>query len=272
MEDSRGRAPSATLRVSTLVAGAANAGLGVILFFAPRWSAQRIPWKVTAFMAMTIGAYALGNAWMAFVAVRAGTWSRAFPLLLYVWAFGGSELGVVIWFRHVFKGGAQLAWPYLVALALTVLAALVGLFELARSRPALRPADERPNPVRIQAQVTAFVVALAFLAAVAIGHPHSGTTRTIFPEVLSPFTIRVFGTFYLSLAVGAAAVWWIKRLPVTIAFIRGGLGILVPTLGAGLVYIGRFDFSAHPGQVVYLGAYAFVLVMSVVALGRTRVG
>src|SRR6185369_5845666 len=97
-------------------------------------------------------------------------------------------------------------------------------------------------------------------------HPHAGTTLRIFPEVLTQFTIRVFGAFYLSLALGALTAWLIGRLEAVTVLMQVGIGITVPTLAAAVVFIGRFRFSEHPGHLFYVGAYVGVLVLSILAL------
>ena len=53
--------------------------LGLIVFVVPGWSAHHFPWKVSPFVAMTIGSYLLGSAWMAGVI---HTWT--FALVTYL--------------------------------------------------------------------------------------------------------------------------------------------------------------------------------------------
>jgi len=56
---------SLTSRWLTRIITVAYLLLGLIMFVARSWSAHHFPWKVSPFVAMTIGSYLLGSAWMA---------------------------------------------------------------------------------------------------------------------------------------------------------------------------------------------------------------
>ena len=51
-----------------------------------------------------------------------------------------------------------------------------------------------------------FVAFVAFLALVALVRPGAAASRRIFPEPLSPFTVRAFGAFYLSLGIATLSI------------------------------------------------------------------
>jgi hypothetical protein len=59
------------------------------------------------------------------------------------------------------------------------------------------------------------------------------------------------------------AVVFVRRLTPLLAHMEGGIGITVPILVASLVYLDVFDFGAHPGQWIYLGAYVVFLLVAI---------
>jgi hypothetical protein len=96
---------------------------------------------------------------------------------------------------------------------------------------------------------------------VAIVRPSAAVGGHVFPEDMTPLTVRTFGVYFLTLVLGAVAVVVVRRLTPLLAHMEGGIAITVPILAASLVYLDVFDFGAHPGQWIYLGAYvAFLLV------------
>ena len=54
---------SNTSRLLTYLTGILYAILGFLLFFLPEQLAPVFAWKVTPFMAMTIGGWCIGNVW-----------------------------------------------------------------------------------------------------------------------------------------------------------------------------------------------------------------
>lgn len=70
---------SLTSRWLTRVIAVAYLLLGLIMFVVPGWSAHHFPWKVSPFVAMTIGSYLLGSAWMAGVIQHTWTFARVYP-------------------------------------------------------------------------------------------------------------------------------------------------------------------------------------------------
>ena len=97
--------------------------LGAFLFFLPEQLAPVFAWKVTAFMTMTIGAWCLGNAWLAWISARRWEWRLVYSALIYLWLFGIFEMGVVIAFRAKLQLVHPIAWLYLAALTVNVLTA-----------------------------------------------------------------------------------------------------------------------------------------------------
>jgi hypothetical protein len=254
----------------TLLLAITSGALGLVLFFAPGWSAPRFAWKVSPFVTMTIGAWCLGNAWTAAWALAHPRWQESLPMLMYLWIFGLSEAGVALAFRHLVPLGNVLTWPYLIVIGVNVLAAVAGIVDAARTRAldAARQGDRTPG--WLEFMIVGFVLFVALLAVVGLLHPASGTTRREFPEVLSSFTIRAFGAFYLSLSLAAAFAAALRRLDPVLTYGGGGWGLALIITVATFVYIGVFDIGDHPLQLVYIGAYVFFLVVAGLVLYRYR--
>ena len=98
---------SLTSRWLTRVIAVTYLLLGLIMFVVPGWSAHHFPWKVSPFVAMTIGSYLLGSAWMAGIIQHTWTFARVYTLLLYLWLFGVLETVVVIIHRDKLPAGGR---------------------------------------------------------------------------------------------------------------------------------------------------------------------
>ena len=253
---------------------ACYAVLGAVLYVAPEWAAREFPWKVSEFVAMTMGGWCLGNAVMAWLAARDWQWSTVRPLLVYLWSFSVLEVVVLVWFRDLFRAGEVMTWPYVATLALGVAAAVIGVADWLRRRPLAVRTDDPRAPAWFRVLAILFVVAVGYLAVVAILDADAGRTRNVFPEELSPFTLRAFGVFFLSIVVGTLPLVAAQTLTIrpTLAYGWGGVGLIVPITIAAFLYLDRFDFSDHPRQSVYIGAYvaAFVALMPLLAWGHRR--
>jgi hypothetical protein len=131
---------SVTSRWLTRAIAATYLLLGLIMFAVPGWSAHHFPWKVSPFVAMTIGSYCSAvPGWQASSSTH-GHLPRVYALLLYLWLFGVLETVVVIIHRDKLAAGAALTVPYLITLGLAVVAALAGLADWRRRRPLLQGA------------------------------------------------------------------------------------------------------------------------------------
>src|SRR5919201_7083282 len=104
---------SSTSRLLTRISAAAFAVVGLVLFVAPTWAASRFAWKVSDFVAMTIGGWCLGTAFVAWVAAREWVWGHVFALLLYLWCFAVFEVIVLVAFRDRIPFDEVMTWPYL---------------------------------------------------------------------------------------------------------------------------------------------------------------
>ena len=186
-------------------------------------------------------------------------------------SFAVLETVVLVWFRDKLRLDGALTWPYLVMLGLGLAAAGRGVVDAAeapgRSRrwPTETPRCRRACAGRCSPS-SCSSASWACSDFVATGF---GTSRKVFPEPLSAFTLRAFAAFYLSMAVGALTLLPSDCRPDG-DLMRAGMGLIVPITLAAVVSIGRFDFSAHPGQAAYIAAYVVVGVAVVVVLPRLR--
>lgn len=247
--------------------------LGALLFFLPEQLAPVFAWKVTAFMTMTIGGWCLGNASQAFFAARRWDWNRVYPALIYLWVFGVGELTVLYLFRDKLVLIHPIAWLYLIPLIVNMVAALVGVIDVLRTQPA----RESPGSITDSfqyARLIGFVVFVGFLGVYGctaqIGAP--GTNGGIFPEIMSLFTLRSFGVFYLSLAAGAVPLLWDRDLKPFLNYGFLAFGLISFITAAAFAYIRLFDFAAKPGGLIYFGVYLAVGIVFLLFFRKSVTG
>lgn len=239
--------------------------LGAILFVFPEQIAPVFAWKVSAFVTMTIGGWCLGNAWLAFLAARRWQWDLVYSTLAYLGLFGVLESGVAFLFREKLQLAHPIAWLYLVTLSVNLLLTLLMLVEYPRLRLNLT-SDGAPVSRLLRGLNLIFIAFVAFLGYYGLTAKIGdfGTNGGIFPEIISLFTLRSFGAFYFSLALGVIPLLWAKSAKSYLShgFLSSGL-LLFITLAA-LASLRIFDFRAHPSQMIYIGTY--LVVGGVVAL------
>src|SRR5262245_22445835 len=90
---------SAVSRALTTASGAAFAVRGGVRVVARAGASTRFGWGVSAFVAMTIGGWCLGTAWVAWVGLRNRPWAASRGALVYLWSFSVLESLVLVWFR-----------------------------------------------------------------------------------------------------------------------------------------------------------------------------
>ena len=257
-------------RAVLALAVAAYVATGIPLFFAPSWSSERFAWKVSPFVAMTAGAWCLGTAVFAAWAVAGRRWEPIRPCIFYVLSFGATQLGVALYESDLLRTDVALAWPYLLALGLSVVGGVLAVID---GRHHLGP-DWRPGGVRapqiLRTVDVVFVAFVWFLAAVAFWAPERATNGAIFPEPLSLFSLRAFGVFYLSLGIGFVVLAADRRADALVVGMWCGVALVVPILAATIVYADSFDLSAHPGQLAYPTAYVVALVGAITILTWER--
>ncbi|HLF73583.1 MAG TPA: hypothetical protein VI524_04525 [Anaerolineales bacterium] len=250
---------SNTSRFLTYLIALLYAILGLLLFFLSEQFAPVFAWKVTPFMTATMGGWCLGNAWSAFFTARRWDWKLVYPALIYLWAFGISELAVLAAFRDKLLLQHPIAWLYLAAIGLNALAAVAGIYEWLRFRPGREtfgPPARRFHYFLLSAFVL-IVASLAFYGLYArIGDV--GTNGGVFPEIMSLFTLRAFAAFYLSLSVSAAVLLRERNLAPMLHYGFSSYMLVLAITAAIFLYFDLFDFSTHPGQYIYVGAYFLV--------------
>lgn len=247
--------------------------VGLVMVVFPAWSADHFAWKVPPFVAMTLGAYLLGNAWIAAVAQHTWTLFSVYSSLLYLWLFGVLETAVVLIHRDTLITGAVLTLPYLIMLGLTVIAAVTGCAQWIRRRPPLRSGGVA-MPGLVRGLQAAFVIVVGFIAAVVLYGPASAHDARYFPVPLTSFTLGALGVFYLSLSLSVLSMLTQPGTATLATYLRGTIVLLVVIVIATLLYLGSFHFSGHPRRIVYLGTYLVVLAgtIAIMAWHHRRAG
>jgi hypothetical protein len=261
--------PALTVFLYLLTAG--YAVTGAILYFAPAWASANFAWRISPFVAMTLGGWCLGNAWLALTIARRRNWPAMLPSILYLALFGLFEAAVLTSFRERVLLASPLAWIYLATVAATAVFAVVALIEGWRKRPVLATIGRRTGALSF-ALTLAFIVLVGFLGLYGLLAVEGmrGLNASIFPEVLTPFSLRAFGAFYLTLALAVVPILWTRGLGNILNHGYAAYGLLVMITIAAIVFIGQFDFAARPTQIVYIGIY--VLVGTVVGIYLLRYG
>jgi hypothetical protein len=263
---------SNTSRALTYSLALLYAVLGLTLFVLPEQMAPVFAWKVTGFMTMTIGAWCMGNAVLAFLSARRWAWEVVYSSLVYLWAFGITESLVVLLFRGKLQLGHPIASLYLATLVVNVLAAAVGAADWMRLRPQRSGTDAITGLRRwFPIGFVLFVGGLGLYGLLAqIGD--LGTNGEIFPEIMSLFTLRSFGAFYLSLAISVVPLIFERNAAAPLHHALAALGLVVFITIAALVYLRVFNLGEHPYQLVYFAAYLVSGSLQVLLLLRYGIG
>jgi hypothetical protein len=233
--------------------------LGAVLFLMPEQLAPSFAWNVTAFMTMTIGGWCLGNAWMAFICAVRWDWKRIYPSMLYLWLFGISQVLVVASFRDKLKLEHPLAVLYLLTLAVNIICTLVTSLDRVRVRSSHAFSGQSLTLAQ-RLPTFGFVLFVGFLGFYGVTAPLGapGTNGGIFPEIMSAFTLRSFGAFYLCLALAVIPLFREKNPQTLLHHAFAAYGLIFFITLAAFVYIHLFDFIARPGGLAYFGAYLIV--------------
>ena len=242
-------------------------GFGGLLFLAPAWAAERFPWTITPFVAMTIGGWCLGVTTFSWIGGRHGPLGTMLPVLAFVWLFGLSEIVVVFVDKPAFRVDTPLAVPYILSLALTLASGGFGLLEIVHRRRAGEPLHGE-GPERVTRATTlalaVVAVALALLAVVVAFADTVGpaTSGKIFPEPVTLFTVRAFAALNLSMALAAlvAAIGGSRSASAWLAL--AAIFLIAPTLLAAFANLGAFDIGSRPLGVLYVGGYAVLLALA----------
>ncbi|MBC7876952.1 MAG: hypothetical protein H7Y59_07250 [Anaerolineales bacterium] len=248
--------------------------LGALLFFLPESLASGFAWKVTPFMTMTIGAWCLGNAWLAYVSARRWDWQLVSTSLLYLWLFGITECVVLLLFRSKLVLSEFTGWMYFFTLGVNLITAVVGIADWLRLKPTLRAEEPQlAGLIKILPIGAVLFTGSIGLFGLLVPLGFMGTNnKEIFPEVMTSFTLRAFASFYFSLAMAVIPLLKYPNLRLFMNHLYGASGFLLTVTAAAFAYIGLFDFAAHPVQLVYIGAYVVVAIMVGFALLKYGTG
>jgi hypothetical protein len=241
---------SSALRMWLYMLAAGYAAMGAILFVAPNWAAKNFAWNISPFVAMTIGGWCLGTAWACGVIARRGNWAAMLCPILYLALFGVFETAVVIAFKDRLLTGNPLTWLYCATLAGTVLFAFAAVFEAMHRRPVLLTVGPPLNGTAIGITV-AFILLVGFLGLYGLMAVPGmrGLNASIFPEQLSPFSLRAFGAFYFALALAVIPLLWTRGIGNLVSHGFALYGLLIFITVAAFVFIDRFDFVGRPTQL-----------------------
>lgn len=239
--------------------------IGLVLFLAPDWAAANFLWKISPFVAMTMGGWYLGMALLGWDVVRVWQWTLVYPAAVLLWVFGLGEAAVLAVHNDKLRLDAPLGWPYLLIILVAAIAAIVGVYDWVRLRPPLRHSGE-PVTRGLLIGIIAFGGLVLFIAAFPLAG--FGRTGTIFPEPLTVFTLNAFGVFYMSIALGALALVRESGVSSVLFYARNGGWLIVTITLAAVLNLSRFDFAAHPGQLLYWVAYIAVGIGITILLVR----
>lgn len=247
---------SNTSRLFTYLNALLYAVVGAWLFVMPEQLTPVFAWQVTPLVTMTVGGWCLGNAWVAFFAARRWRWTQIQPAMYYLWLFGLLELGVMFVFRERLKFGHPIALLYVGTLLVNGITALIGVYDVLRLRPSVDHSGARTNSMQYGGVIffLLFVGFLGFYGVTAqIGD--FGTNGGIFPEVMTPLTLRSFGVFYLALALSVLPLLWNRSMQSLLSYGFLSYGLIIFITIAAFVYFGLFDFAERPGGIAYFAAY-----------------
>jgi hypothetical protein len=244
--------------------------MGLILFFAPTWSAANFSWKISPMVAMTMGGWYIGTAVMAGLVAFYRRWNMIFSSMLYVGVFCVAEAAVLVFHFAKLNLGAPLAWPYIGMLGVAILTSVFVLVDWLRQKPALVN-DGKPVAKWVRGISLGFVSFVFFLSGVAFSGYWVGLKGVIFPEPLSLFTLQSFGAFYFSLAFSVLPLLRVQRLAAVTVQVWGGLALIVFITVAAFFFLHSFNFTKHPFQSIYLGVYLLALVLTLYYLWNQRV-
>jgi hypothetical protein len=255
---------SPALRTLMYITAVLYALLGAVLFTTPVQTSAQFAWKVSPFVTMTIGGWCLGNAWAAWVTAARAKWPLVRTVLLYLWLFGLLEIAVLLMFRDKLRLAHPIAWLYVLALGVNALAAVWGIFEWLRTRPAAGAGAGEKTTVPMRVFIAAYVLFVAFLGVFGFsrGMMGRGTAGAVFPEVMSAFTLSSFAAFYLALALSALPLLWARDRDTLAHHGYASYGLVLIITIATFVYIDLFDFAARPLGLVYVGAYVLVAIVT----------
>jgi hypothetical protein len=167
---------------------------------------------------------------------------------------------------------APAAWLYVSTLAFNALLGVIGGIWLFGQRATKSEKGKQPIS---RIATWAFVIFVVFLGFYGVLAPADGPAlhAGIFPEILTPFTLRAFGAFYLSLGLAAITLltkWSDANSGLNYGYSAYGLIVFISV--AFIVYWSVFDIANHPFQLLYPGAYFAVGIPVLILMLRHGTG
>jgi hypothetical protein len=245
--------------------------VGLTMFLAPSWVAPDFGWKVSPFVAMTIGAWLVGNGAMAFESARDWRWSVVHPALTYLWTFAIADVAVVAAFWEKFSISSVASTGYALAILVGLITAVVGIFEAITRRPVVTSVGA-PIATWVRTGMIFFLIVVGILTVGGLLAPQGGlsTEGTLFPEKITLFTVRVFAVFFGALLIAGIPLMRSQGVAPLYFILRPGLVLIAALLIAALVNLGAFDFAARPLGLAYFAAYLGTLIFALVVLQHYR--
>lgn len=247
--------PRTFIRILTFLYGA----VGFILFFFPGWSSQNFAWKISPWVAMTIGAWCLGNAFISWSITRLKRWSSVYATLVYLWSFGILESLVLLAFRDRLILTTPLAWIYMGTLAVNVLVSILGIYAWIRQRPHI-DIDGGPISGWIHRAIIGGIVIVGLITLSVPANMDRFISGETLPEKLSVFTMSAFASFYLSLVLGGLTFIPKRGLTPIQLFTKGGIALSILITIPALIFFKPEHYVAYQGVVIYTVAYILILI------------
>jgi hypothetical protein len=245
--------------------------VGSTMFLAPAWVAADFAWNVSPFVAMTIGAWLLGNGAMAFESARDWRWSVTHPALAYLWAFAIADTAVFVAFWDKVTLGSVASTGYSLALFAGLTTALVGIVEALTRRPAVTSIGTSIE-TWVRTGMIFFLIVTGILSLGGLLAQEGGlsTEAAVFPEKISLFTVRVFAAFLGALVIGGIPLIRSQGVAPLYFILRPGIVLIAAIVMAALVHLGAFDFAARPLGLAYFVAYLGSLIFALIVVQRYR--
>ncbi len=233
--------------------------LGTILFIFPSFSAENFAWKVTPGIAMTIGGWCLGNAFMAWKASQIWRWKSIYAVLIYLWTFGILQTLVLILFRDKFILPGFVSYLYVAALLVNLLSAGVGIKEWINSKARLTP-EGPPLHMWVRLLVIPAAIFVTIVTIFMFINPTPILKGEILPQNISLFTVYAFAMFYIAIFAGGVASMIGNKAGPIYYLSQGGVALVIPITTAALVTFTGENFIKQPGVISYIGLYTVILI------------
>lgn len=252
---------SSSLRTLTLILAAVYAQLGLILFLAPEGSSAHFAWNVSAWVTMTIGAWCLGTAYIAWKSTRNWKWPAIYPCLVYLWVFGLVQTLVLVMFREKLLLDSSIAWAYILAITLNLICSVFGIIQWHRTRPEIKREGPFVSSLVHNGIIVGVVTVGLIVLATIVGADSVVDGRTL-PEKMGLFSLRAFSMFYLSIFLGGATLIGARGMTPIVNYAEGGLALTIPITLASIIYLRNADFAKHPAGLAYIVIYLVVIVVA----------